>query len=181
MHQKPKRNKISQRETTCWETSKRGNQMPPREERPTAPPPTNIHASPPGSHRPTATAPQTRAAAPSGLSRHTPGCYIQRPLTPLGEGLERQRSERVLGSSKMKEKKMFQEGGEAGVLQRSTPPGGFWQHTAPSWHDGKQKWSKLLLGVLKYNSVAWCPDKVAVFHFSDKFLHYNFFGADYRR
>lgn len=28
------------------------------------------------------------------------------------------------------------------------PPGGFWQHSALSWHDGKQKRSKLLLGVL---------------------------------
>lgn len=62
------------------------------------------------------------------------------------------------------------------MLQRSTPPGGFWQHAASSWHDGKQKWSKLLLVVLKSNSVVLCPDNVAVIHFSDKFLHYHFLG-----
>lgn len=75
-----------------------------------------------------------------------------------------------------KQRKMFQEGGGAGVLRWSTPPGGFWQHTAPSWHDRKQKWSKLLLAVFKYNSVVLCPDKVAAFCFSDKFLHYHFLG-----
>lgn len=104
---------------------------------------------PPGSHRPTTTAPQTNTAPPSGWSRRTPGCYIQRPLTPQGEGLERQGSEQVLGVLK-KMKENVSRGRRSRRAAKVDPPGAFRQHSALSWHEGKQKRSKPLLGVLKY-------------------------------
>lgn len=78
---------------------------------------------------------------------------------------------------------MFREGGEAAVPRKVDPPGGFWQHSALSWHDGKQKRSKLLLGVLSTTASFSLPTKWQFF-ITDKFLqyHYNIFlGHDDRR
>lgn len=133
---------------------------------------------PPGSHRPTATAPQTNTAPPSGGSRRTPGCYIQRPLTPPGEGLERQGSEQVLGFLKKMKGNVWR-GRRSRRAAKVDPPGGFWQHSALSWHDGKQKRSKLLLGVLSTTVSFSLPTKwqffISLINSSNIIL--TFFGA----
>lgn len=120
---------------------------------------------PPGSHRPTTTAPQTNTAPPSGWSRRTPGCYIQRPLTPQGEGLERQGSEQVLGVLKKNERKRFE------------------REAKPPCREGRPSRCFLAtLGALLARREAKAEQTfargfkvqtVAVFNFSDKFLQYH--------
>lgn len=177
MHQKPEKKQILQRDDDLFRKhQKRGNQMPPSEEKPTAPPPANIHASPPPSHRPTPTAPQTPNSATVWLE-----LWHARLLHPAAAhtsgGGARKTEERVsFRVFKNEIRKRFKREAKPACCEGRRPQVVFGNTLRPLGTTGSKGGVNFCWRFLSNNSVVLCPDKVAVFHFCDKFLHYHFLG-----